>query len=209
MNGEKKRVCTHHPEEDLRFYCLHCEVPICRDCKILSHDDHKAELVSDVAKGMKKRLLEKLNKVEEAISRLKENAEAKNEKMESKTKTDYGSGVLNEVTNTADKTKAEIDKLVEAIECEIKLYDEETGNETSQNKIAKLASYKESILQAIDSDFVAVTSFKQLMEDVGNSEEKQEGTPLTRTIVEENLLSEFKPFFEEIIDNVRKFDVEG
>ena len=45
--------CESHPGEDLRFFCQTCEILICRDCKPLDHDGHKAEQIQDVAKGMR------------------------------------------------------------------------------------------------------------------------------------------------------------
>ncbi|XP_071135986.1 tripartite motif-containing protein 2-like [Mytilus edulis] len=39
----KNSFCTIHKEEILRFHCIQCEEPVCRDCKITSHDGHKFE----------------------------------------------------------------------------------------------------------------------------------------------------------------------
>ena len=42
-------VCMEHQPEDFRFYCLHCEKPICRDCKVVGHEGHKTDIISKVA----------------------------------------------------------------------------------------------------------------------------------------------------------------
>ena len=42
-------LCKYHIEEDLRFYCYKCKCAICRDCKVLSHNGHQIDLVSNLA----------------------------------------------------------------------------------------------------------------------------------------------------------------
>ena len=49
----KHPMCKDHPTEDLRFYCLNCELPICRDCKVVGHERHKIDFVSEVVKVKK------------------------------------------------------------------------------------------------------------------------------------------------------------
>lgn len=46
-------VCERHTFEDLRFYCLKCNVTACRDCKVIGHGNHKFESVDTVAEIMR------------------------------------------------------------------------------------------------------------------------------------------------------------
>ena len=45
-------MCKRHPIEDLRFFCQKCDSAVCRDCKVLFHEGHKAEVIPDVSKEM-------------------------------------------------------------------------------------------------------------------------------------------------------------
>ena len=46
----KHPLCKAHKTEDLRFYCHNCEVPICRDCKVVGHEGHKINIISEVGR---------------------------------------------------------------------------------------------------------------------------------------------------------------
>ncbi|CAC5358947.1 unnamed protein product [Mytilus coruscus] len=41
--SRKNSFCKIYTEETLLFHCIQCVVPVCRDCKITSHDGHKFE----------------------------------------------------------------------------------------------------------------------------------------------------------------------
>ncbi|XP_078619302.1 protein meiotic P26-like [Branchiostoma floridae x Branchiostoma japonicum] len=62
-------MCPKHDDEKLKFYCETCQHPICRDCTVLQHKDHKygylADIVSDVRANIKARLEAARPKVEE------------------------------------------------------------------------------------------------------------------------------------------------
>ena len=49
-------TCKKHREEDLRFYCIKCKEVICRDCKVVSHEGHKIEMVADVIAKLKENI---------------------------------------------------------------------------------------------------------------------------------------------------------
>ncbi|XP_052090171.1 uncharacterized protein LOC127726753 [Mytilus californianus] len=44
---KKNSFCKIHTEETLRFHCIKCEVPVCRDCKHTSHEGHRTEDLDD------------------------------------------------------------------------------------------------------------------------------------------------------------------
>ena len=206
-----RKMCPDHQEEDLRFFCLKCEIPICRDCKVVSHEGHKADLVASVAKGMREKLVQILDKTELKISKLKEKVEDTSEKADYEEEVHNDEDTLNEIKNIANETKVEIDKLVGKIECEIKIHYEEPNAERMRDKMEKLVTLKESVSEAMDSDHGTVTSFKALVEDDTkySEEEPEDKKPLTRAVVKENLLSEFKIFFGEIGEDIRNFNVKG
>ena len=204
-----RKMCPDHDEEDLRFFCLSCEVPICRDCKVLTHDGHKADLVTNVANGMREKLVQILEKTEVEISKLKEEMEGTSEKAGTKgEKVPSDQDTMDEIRNIANETKAEIDKLVTDIESEILLHGEEPNAERLWPKMAKLVAFKESLGEALESDCAIVNAFKVLVEeDAKHSVEMPEEIAFTRTIVKLNLLAELKVFFGQIIEDVKNFDV--
>ncbi|XP_013417907.1 E3 ubiquitin-protein ligase TRIM56 [Lingula anatina] len=44
--------CPEHKDEPLRYYCVKCEKPVCRDCKILGHDRHKVTTLSTASEDV-------------------------------------------------------------------------------------------------------------------------------------------------------------
>ena len=51
MSGDS--LCGEHPEEKLRFVCVPCDIPICRDCKLTEHEGHRSIDIAKVAVGLK------------------------------------------------------------------------------------------------------------------------------------------------------------
>ncbi|XP_013417982.1 E3 ubiquitin-protein ligase TRIM56-like [Lingula anatina] len=56
--------CPEHKDEPLRYYCVKCEKPVCRDCKILSHDDHKVITLSTASENASCQLQSRLEELE-------------------------------------------------------------------------------------------------------------------------------------------------
>ena len=52
----KDYKCSQHPKELLQVYCVNCEVVICRDCALYSHEDHQFKPAEKVAAEIKQRL---------------------------------------------------------------------------------------------------------------------------------------------------------
>ena len=48
--------CSQHPKELLQVYCVNCEVVICRDCALYSHQNHQFKPAENVAGEIKERL---------------------------------------------------------------------------------------------------------------------------------------------------------
>ena len=43
----QKSFCVKHKDEILRFFCRHCDVSICRDCKVTNHEGHETKDLED------------------------------------------------------------------------------------------------------------------------------------------------------------------
>ncbi|XP_061182528.1 E3 ubiquitin-protein ligase TRIM56-like [Saccostrea echinata] len=50
IRSKQQIPCSEHADEDLRYFCETCDVPICRDCIVLSHQSHKFIAPSDARK---------------------------------------------------------------------------------------------------------------------------------------------------------------
>ncbi|XP_078589151.1 E3 ubiquitin-protein ligase TRIM56-like [Branchiostoma floridae x Branchiostoma japonicum] len=57
-------VCPKHRDEKLKFYCEQCKHPICRDCAVLQHKDHKYGYLADTVGGVQADIEVKLEAVE-------------------------------------------------------------------------------------------------------------------------------------------------
>ncbi|XP_078699887.1 uncharacterized protein LOC144926747 [Branchiostoma floridae x Branchiostoma belcheri] len=53
-------MCPKHEDEKLKFYCETCQSPICRDCTVLQHKDHKYGLLADVVSDVRTKIKGKL-----------------------------------------------------------------------------------------------------------------------------------------------------
>lgn len=61
------QFCKDHPGEDLRFYCRKCDAVICRDCKVVSHEGHKTDMVINVINELKQKVETILDDAENEI----------------------------------------------------------------------------------------------------------------------------------------------
>ncbi|XP_013396578.1 tripartite motif-containing protein 2-like [Lingula anatina] len=64
--------CPEHKEEPIRYFCLKCQMPICRDCKALTHDEHKCTSLDTAIETVKPKLASMLEKLDDKLS-LQEN----------------------------------------------------------------------------------------------------------------------------------------
>ena len=99
----KHPICKDHETEDLRFYCVDCEIPICRDCKAVGHEGHKISLISNVAKEKRAEVLKIIPCVEFRGERLKTQF-AK-----------YRDRIMNHQIPKAEDISKEIERKVEAL----------------------------------------------------------------------------------------------
>lgn len=56
IRSKQQIPCSKHEGEDLRFFCETCDIPVCRDCIVLGHQNHKCLAPSDARKHMDENL---------------------------------------------------------------------------------------------------------------------------------------------------------
>ncbi|XP_041358292.1 E3 ubiquitin-protein ligase TRIM56-like [Gigantopelta aegis] len=66
----RPQFCIKHKGEVMRFYCRPCEKPICRDCKLTSHEGHKTVDLCDLVADAKSSLAKAKVGFEECINTL-------------------------------------------------------------------------------------------------------------------------------------------
>ena len=52
----RENKCSQHPKEILQVYCVKCEVVVCRDCALYSHQNHQFKPAERAAAEIKQRL---------------------------------------------------------------------------------------------------------------------------------------------------------
>ena len=143
-------ACSLHPEEDLRFYCRVCDVAICRDCKVVSHDGHKIDLTKDVCNEVTQDFDESLSDAEKVINeneiRLREGIEPELYCLEE---------VLADAASRVGDLKYDLDHLVEVIGDFINPHLQRKRmsllniEKRASDKIKCLKDYKEQLLAAM------------------------------------------------------------
>ncbi|XP_062603924.1 E3 ubiquitin-protein ligase TRIM56-like [Saccostrea cucullata] len=76
IRSKQQIPCSEHTGEDLRYFCETCDVSVCRDCIVLSHQNHKCVSPSDARKTMEEKLntfMKSLNENVEKFQAAKEN----------------------------------------------------------------------------------------------------------------------------------------
>ncbi|XP_062599475.1 E3 ubiquitin-protein ligase TRIM56-like, partial [Saccostrea cucullata] len=69
IRSKQQIPCSEHTGEDLRYFCETCDVPICRDCIVLGHQNHKYVAPSDARKSMEEKLNTHMSSLKENLER--------------------------------------------------------------------------------------------------------------------------------------------
>ncbi|XP_019646860.1 PREDICTED: uncharacterized protein LOC109487322 [Branchiostoma belcheri] len=69
-------MCPKHEDEKLKFYCETCQSPICRDCTVLQHKDHKYSLLADVVRDVRAKIKGDLEAARPKIKEYRDAAKA-------------------------------------------------------------------------------------------------------------------------------------
>jgi len=149
--------CSKHTGDQLRIYCLECEVAICMMCYIESHNSHKCSDVGKMADEFRTQMTSDVSIVEFGIERCKQMLEKlqkeKNDLHQQITKAGKG------ISNKAEQMKRLIDDYKE------KLMNELTSMEQMRTKEI------ESLREEIERQLMSMESYKKYLDEV-----RQKGT---------------------------------
>lgn len=147
--------CQTHQTEDLKFFCTICDAIICRDCKILDHEGHKAEMIDAVATEKRKKLEIEVRQAEKNLDKLK--SIETNCNTEQKIVSDNKDLAIKLLHEKADAIKKEVDKRVMKLEKDIdtkfKGYESNIDKELSEvhQTRKKLSTFIETTRSEIDA----------------------------------------------------------
>ena len=146
-------LCDTHPDEDLRFYCRNCDAAICRDCKVVSHESHTADLIKSLFAEVKSNFEDCLDDTEKNINeneiKLREAIEPEILSLET---------LMSDTKSHARILKRDIDNLVQDIEGLIrprldgKKQELLNIEERSDEKRKYLNDYYQRLLKAMESE---------------------------------------------------------
>ncbi|XP_056019378.1 E3 ubiquitin-protein ligase TRIM56-like [Ostrea edulis] len=71
IRSKQQIPCSEHTDEDLRYFCDTCDVPICRDCIVLSHQGHKYIAPKDARERLDDSLGKSMSALKENLGKLK------------------------------------------------------------------------------------------------------------------------------------------
>lgn len=69
----QKTHCTQHRGEKLKYYCVPCGLPMCRDCIVIEHTGHEVKLMTDERKHRESLIKERLLSFKKHIETLNHN----------------------------------------------------------------------------------------------------------------------------------------
>ena len=68
IRSKQQIPCFEHKGEDLRYFCETCDVPVCRDCIVLCHQNHNCVTPSDARKQMEENFKSLLNTLDQKLN---------------------------------------------------------------------------------------------------------------------------------------------
>lgn len=120
VSFHKPIFCSNHPTENMKFFCISCQVPICNECMLIEHKqpDHHYERISDIEekerdgfKGLISQCKSKVSECEEVSSSLE------NSLSELQMQRDNAKGLIQETFQTYRTILEEQkDKMLEELE---------------------------------------------------------------------------------------------
>ena len=149
--------CSKHTGDQLRIYCLECEVAICSMCYIESHNSHKC---SDVGKVVN----ELYTQMESGVSGIAAGVEKCRELLESLEKE------KKTFIEQVEKTGVEISEKAEQLKRVIDDHKEKLMNDLSSVKQKRMKEI-ESLREEIERQLMSMESYKKYVDEV-----RQKGT---------------------------------
>ncbi|CAF1935805.1 unnamed protein product [Rotaria magnacalcarata] len=62
-------ICSDHPDEKLKLWCVTCEILVCRDCLLFKHKDHVYTSLQDIAQETKLKIKLSLQPIRENLEK--------------------------------------------------------------------------------------------------------------------------------------------
>ena len=59
--------CSIHPDEQVKFNCKDCEVPLCIQCKVTLHENHRTETIKDTLQRLLTEVKANMGKLQEQV----------------------------------------------------------------------------------------------------------------------------------------------
>ncbi|CAH1250125.1 USP7 [Branchiostoma lanceolatum] len=76
LKSESLPICPKHQDEMMKLYCETCKYPICRDCWVLQHKDHKYGYLADAVGNVRAEIKDKLEAARLKIAEYQDKASA-------------------------------------------------------------------------------------------------------------------------------------
>ena len=146
----KPSLCSKHKQETLKLFCHTCDYPICRDCIIVEHREHKFVFMEDVLVKQKQIITQCLELAEDKMTSLNTAIESV-EKMEKSVETTV---VI--INGEIDKF---LDEVAAAVESKRKSLKEDLKR-ISQQKVKQLQSQRDDLSFSLCS-FQSSVSFAE------------------------------------------------
>ena len=110
---KKTECCSNHPKQELDLYCDTCETPICRDCIIRDHRDHRYDLISKAFTEHKEVIADCLQPVRQQLQSVREAMKCldSRKKMITDQQTETGTDIrdtFQRIQEALDERKAEL-----------------------------------------------------------------------------------------------------
>ncbi|XP_065923467.1 E3 ubiquitin-protein ligase TRIM56-like isoform X2 [Magallana gigas] len=123
IRSKQQIPCSKHEGEDLRFFCETCDVPVCRDCIVLGHQNHKCLAPTDARKHMDENLnslMDLLNQKIKTLTDAKEKVVTSQKKIETEKKKvkenleRHTSALVKKITDSKKAVEKEFDQFVKS-----------------------------------------------------------------------------------------------
>ena len=183
-NVTHKSFCVKHKSEETVYYCLLCEMPVCKECvsKVSDHKGHKYKSISEGAKDKREAMTPILKSMHEYLPYLTEYMQ--DMRVNKQLVTSYATETISQVKSRCRLLQAEIEKISQVLITEVEeKRDEETGRieehltevELCHKSLSATTTATEDILSlANDSEVINVSGklyrrFKRVSEEIPSS----------------------------------------
>ncbi|CAH1250617.1 USP7 [Branchiostoma lanceolatum] len=76
LKSKSLPICPKHDDEKMKFYCETCKHPICRDCTVLQHKNHKYGYLVDAVVDVRAKIKDKLKVARQKMTKYQDKASA-------------------------------------------------------------------------------------------------------------------------------------